>query len=184
MSPLEAFVIYQPLLVTKKNYSITLNRFTLHKSLAQSLSALHRYGHLVQRWRNIVFCPFNRYIRLDCVIRRVSRLFWPLQPSVIRRSDPRPWFHVPALSSSDTVKCTPCQIANNIMQMIPNIEDSRNLMQICVWGVTTKQQSNISRIPKCQKNARAETGARGFIAHSNTNKFSRVHIPIEIYETS
>lgn len=100
----------------------------------------------------------------------MNRLF---RISIIRRSDLHPWFYAPALSSFNTVKCTPCQIANNIMQMIPNIEDRRNSMQILCVRVTTKQQSNMSRMCKHQKNARAETRAQGFMAHSNTNKFSR-----------
>lgn len=80
----------------------------------------------------------------------MSRLFPLPLSSIICLSDPR--FYAGVLSSSDTVKCTPCQFAN-IMQIISNIEDSWNLMQICI------QSSKVisAGCASIRENARVET---------------------------
>lgn len=83
------------------------------------------------------FCPFNR---ADIWYLDMRKMVWDLYedeqivpaPASSVVLIPISGFRVPALSSSDTLKRTPCHIANNIMQMIPNTEDSRNLMQICL----------------------------------------------------
>ncbi len=136
------------------------------------LPALHICGQFVQQGRNIAFCSFNRFITFYCAEEWTDleneQIALLLPFSVICRSDPHPRFHVPALSSTDTVKCTPCQIANNIMQMMPDTEDSRNSMQISVCA--GKLQSSKAVSAECasiRKMPEQRVGGGGSRVHSS-----------------